>query len=649
MRRTLLLLLYLVGCSSEPATRPCEVTAAQPSLGSIDCQAEFMLQAARPLDSSLPGALTIKTIIDRAGGDALHFLDTNAYPLHQRFAVDHLGWPAGQPFISEYLYPQRRFLLGSITYYEEPGVWAYELAPYDTAPVEMITMSVELLAEAAFFGDDLAFHPTSEEQVARAAELPTHIHVVTTDEIYAGISYQPLNLGQTIGQVRLIKIDVGDLDNQYIGPREIAVLDRVPNDISVVAAVVTEEFQTPLSHVNVLSQQRRTPNMAARGAQAGLAAYDGQWVRLTVGAFEWSVEPASQAEADAWWEAHKPTPVTIAPADVSVTDLVDVDDVSVVDIAAVGGKAAHYGELRALAASADAVRVRDGFIVPMYFYRQFLADNGLDGQIEAMLADPRFAADGNYRREQLDALRATMLAAPVDSDLLGAIAARVRAEHPGLRMRFRSSTNAEDLQGFSGAGLYTSTSGAVDDPDRPIDGALRTVWASLWNVRAFEEREYMSIDHRDVAMAVLVHPSFRNETANGVAVTANVYDPGPGGEDAFYINVQAGEVSVVQPPGSGIVADQLMYFFRYNNQPATYYTHSTLVAPGSTVLSRRELFALGSALDEIRSHFNSFYDPPDGFGALPVDVEFKRMGSGEGSTIEIKQARPYPGRGSHSP
>jgi hypothetical protein len=32
-----------------------------------------------------------------------------------------------------------------------------------------------------------------------------------------------------------------------------------------------------------------------------------------------------------------------------------------------------------------------------------------------------------------------------------------------------------------------------------------------------------------------------------------------------------------------------------------------------------------------------------------MDVEFKRLGTGESSAIEVKQARPYPGRGTVSP
>ncbi|MBE7451734.1 MAG: hypothetical protein HS111_23445 [Kofleriaceae bacterium] len=48
----------------------------------------------------------------------------------------------------------------------------------------------------------LRFHPTSEEQLA-LVPAPA-IPVVTTDELWAGITYQPLNLGETYARVHVL-------------------------------------------------------------------------------------------------------------------------------------------------------------------------------------------------------------------------------------------------------------------------------------------------------------------------------------------------------------------------------------------------------------------------------------------------------------
>lgn len=632
--RAVLPFCLLVACGGDDTAAPCEDERIT-FRSELRCEDEFFAQAARPLDSALPGAWSTKVVFDRSD-EALYFQDTERFPLHSEFAIAELGWPPGTPFFEQYLRPDRRFLLGALTYYELADVWAFELAPYDTAAADLVA-DVLYRIEAATALGEIAFHPTSEEQ--RSLALPDDVEVVTTEEIWAGIDYQPLNLGETYGQVRVMTAE--ELATTYVGPRELVVLDQVPNDLTVVAGVVTEEFQTPLSHVNVLSQQRGTPNCGLKGARATFAPHEGRWVHLVVGAFDYTIEPATADEAEAWWDEHRPDPAVVPPPDFTVSGVLDVDDVGLADIPAVGGKAANYGVLRGLG---EPIRIRDALVVPVVHYRDFLAQNGLDGEIATMLADPAFRADGDVRRERLAALRAAILAAPVDPTFLAALEARLEADFPATRLKLRSSTNAEDLAHHTGAGLYESRSAQVGDPERPVDLALKTVWSSVWNARAFEERDFAGIDHLQVAMAVLVTPSFGDEVANGVAITANVYDPAAGGEDGFYINAQVGEVSVVQPD-VGVTADQLTYYFFHAGQPATYYGHSSLLPDGETVLDRVELFDLGQQLAALRQGFAPHYDPPTGFGALPMDVEWKLVETGEAREIWIKQARPYPGRG----
>ena len=636
MRRLLaaVLAVALAGCDDPPPV--CDAAGPVPAREHLTCEAEFLTQAARPLDAALPGAFTVKTIVDRQEGDRPYFLDTNAYPLHRPFAVEHLGYPPALPFLDQYLSPSRRFLLGSITYYQEPDVWAYELAPYDTSSTEMIVAAYDALVGDGFLRGKLRFHPASADQETRAAALPARIPRVTTDELWQGISYQALNTGETYARVRII--DAAALATSYVSPRELVVLDHLPDDLTVVAGSITEDHQTPLSHVNVLARQRGTPNMALTDAQARFAPYAGTWVRLTVRAFDWEVAPVTADEADAWFAAHRPPMAQIPAPDYGTTAVLDLDDVGVADVPRVGGKAANYGALRDIAA----IRVQDGLAIPVARYHQFLIDHGFDTRIAAMLVDPGFRGDAAVRQAQLAALQADMLAAPLDAGFLAELTARLEAERPGIRWKFRSSTNAEDLARHTGAGLYESRAGAVGDPTRPIDVAIKTVWASVWSFRAFEERDYAGIDHQQVAMAVLVVPAFTDEAANGVAITANPFDPGADGEDALYVNAQLGEVSVVSPP-TGVTADQLMYYFFHANQPATYYTHSNLIAPGTTVLDRVQLFELGQALVAIRDHFAALYDAPPGFAHLPMDVEWKLADGPDGRHIWIKQARPYPG------
>ncbi|MDP7112576.1 MAG: PEP/pyruvate-binding domain-containing protein, partial [Myxococcota bacterium] len=511
----------------------------------IGCQDDFFAVASRPLDTSIPGARTAKTVIDQADDNRLYFQNSNRYAIHYEFCAEHLNGeglpPVGDISLFnqiEYYSPSRRFLLGAITFYEEPGVWAYEIAPYDTSSAEMVATAYQALRSHAYFGEDLYFHPTSSNVEQMAVELPDWVKVITTDELFADITYQPLNLGESYGQLRFVAAE--DLGDVYVSPRDVVVLDGVPNDISVIAGLITAEFQTPLSHVNVLSQNRGTPNMALRGAfeDETLRALDLAWVRLEVEAFSYELEEVSEAEADAWWEEHKPDDVHVPDLDLTVTDLRDIEEITLDDISAFGGKASHYGVMSQI--DQDLVPSPKAFAVPVYYYKQFEEENAFDVWVAELLSDEDFINDPAVRDTSLAELREAIEVAPVDPDFEAALTAKLEADYPHTRMRFRSSTNAEDLPGFTGAGLYSSHSGDPDDPSRPVMDAVRKTWASLWNFRAFEERSYNGIPHDGVAMALLVHHSFPDEEANGVALTANMFDETQPG---FYVNVQAGEAS----------------------------------------------------------------------------------------------------------
>ena len=172
--------------------------------------------------------------------------------------------------------------------------------------------------------------------------------------------------------------------------------------------------------------------------------------------------------------------------------------------------------------------------------------------------------------------------------------------------------------------------------------AVRRVWASVWSFRAFEERSYRSIPHESVAMALLVHRSFPDEEANGVALTNNPFDKS-GADPAFYVNVQFGELSVVQPEPN-TTTEEFLQYFDLQGQPVSYLSNSNLVPAGERVLVASQVQELGVALDRIRDHFAPAYAAAGG-AWWAMDVEFKFDADGdELAPLYIKQARPFGNR-----
>ncbi len=636
----------------------------------VGCLVDWDKIASTPLDASIPGARSAKTVIDTLQENKLYYINSQLYPIHWEFAFEHLSADDGLPFVpdlgtfnlTEYSSPDRRFILGAITYYEEPNVWAYEIAPYDTADADMIMEGYRLARDNGFFGSHLYYHPNSSLQEEKLGDLDDDISIITTDELFDGITYAPLNLGTTTGLLTFHTAE--EVDGSPIYFREIAVLDRVPNDIGIVAGIITDEFQTPLSHINVLSVNRGTPNMSLIGAweDPDLRALEGKWVELTVAANEWTVKEITLEEADAWWEDNKPEPLDVSDMDLSVTEITDAEDILDLDnltlaeaidesIPAFGGKATHFGGLVHIG---DDVPVPDGFSIPNSFYNQFMEDNGFWERVEGWLDDPddpndpfdeQFYGDPEYKQEQLEQLQADMLEAPIDPVFLADLEAKLIADYPGVRMRFRSSTNAEDLGNFTGAGLYTSNSGSLDDPDESVEDAVRGTWSSVWNPRAYDEREYYSINHRKVGMSLLCHRSFPNEEANGVAITGNIFDTS-GLDPAFYINAQVDGWSVVLPE-FGVKSDSLLYYYSQAGKPIVYLDHSNLIPEGWTVLTNAQVEELGTALEAIRLYFLPVYGD-DPFYAMDTEFKFEDDAHDDGRAhLFMKQARPFPGLGNN--
>ena len=144
--------------------------------------------------------------------------------------------------------------------------------------------------------------------------------------------------------------------------------------------------------------------------------------------------------------------------------------------------------------------VPDGFAVPFYFYDEFMKANDLYSKVSSMLADSTFQTDYDTQEAELKDLRDAIKDATTPDWIITALE-EMHAEFPGKSLRYRSSTNNEDLPGFSGAGLYDSKTQDLEETEEDgIDKSIKGVWASLWNFRAFVERDFYRIDHKKTAM-----------------------------------------------------------------------------------------------------------------------------------------------------
>ena len=522
---------------------------------------------------------------------------------------------------------------------------------------------------------DLAYFPdeTATREDAEGWESPGF-------PIYLGrlapeTGFQAYTRGIGYGRVRVLSSLEALIANAngQLGFQDIVVFEEPPRDIDgVVAAVITDHPQGALSHLGVRTARRGTPNAFVDGASDIFEEIEGELIRIEISGSDYTVtRDVEVADAESWWERIRPQVPPLPPPDTEYAELDSLEEIAilgagVIPTARYGGKATNMARLRGILVDQLARFREDGFAVPMRYYAEFMHTNrmpsALDGNrlvtyagfVDEILGWDEFRSDSLVRVRTLSDLREHMRDdSEVDGDLVRRVAERVGEVFgdTGRRVRMRSSSNAEDLLEFNGAGLYESTSAcAADDLDaddvgpsacnqswddeRGIADALRTVWGGLWNFRAFEEREYYRLTHVGSHMGVYVSRAFVDERANGVAFTGNPLDPSDG---RYLVTVQVGEESVVDPDPGVIPETTLLRVVDGSVVEITRQTTSSLLPEGGVVLTDERLRELGNLLAHIDRNFPLSLGDHERSDVL-LDVEFKIDAQGD---LAIKQVRPF--------
>ncbi len=453
----------------------------------------------------------------------------------------------------------------------------------------------------------------------------SRINVLLFEDLMPDVDYIAFNKAEGYGRLRLMA------DGDQPRPTDIAIYESLPNDLPRVAGTISTIPQTPLSHVNLRAIQNGVPNAFIRDLlkDDDLKALIGKHVYFAAADEGYTLRAATKKEVDDHHAAARPTATQTPVRDLTVQAITSLADVTFDDWDVFGVKAANMAELSKLGLPEGTVPV--GYAVPFYFYDEFMKANGFYEDVNEMLADDDFQSDYDEQEKQLKALRKKIKKGTTPEWIIDALEAMHATYPEGQSLRYRSSTNNEDLPAFNGAGLYDSK---TQDPDETaedgIDKSIKAVWASLWNFRAFLEREYYRVDHLQTAMGVLVHPNFSDELANGVAVS---YDPIRLSDDKYYVNTQVGEDLVTNPEANSYPEELLLD----SQGTATVLARSNLAKPGELLMSEAQMVQLRNNLQTIHDRFKTLYNVQYGED-YAIEIEFKITAADK---LAIKQARPW--------
>lgn len=581
-----------------------------------------------------------KFIIDVRTND-IYFIDVNLFNIHADFVLTQLlklPWTA--EVIREYNlnYEQKkpRFILGYLTHHLKVDKWTFSFWEGDKADAPTVVRSKARLAET-FFQKDLLFRPDSpaQEQVAKAAA-KLGIRSITNDELYKSAPFQAFTLGATVGKLRVVPVGT-PYESLTFGRDEVVLLQESYPDITPVAGILSTTFSTPLSHVNLRANAWGIPNAGDKAARAKAKGLDGQMIYYRVTDTGLELRAATAAEIASHRAAQARTKqVALPAADLRNPNFAMLDHLRASAVSAYGTKTANLGEIAS--AHLPGVEVPAGFGVPFFYYARHMNANGLSDRVKALLADSRFRSDAAWRKQALADLRAAITAAPLDPAVLDTIYRRVIIKLGARGVFVRSSTNAEDLPGFNGAGLYDTVPNVVGK--QALGAAIKTVWASLWNLRAVEERDAFGIDHQQVYAAVMIQVGVK-ATAAGVLITRNLFDARDG--NSYTMNAKWGlGMKVVEGQK---IPEQIVYDTTNDgtkilsrSDDATMLVFDPqggireIPAPaGGVILSETRAKNLATAVRAFVPLFDS---------AAPLDVEWVL----EGERFWIVQARPFVGR-----
>jgi hypothetical protein len=594
-----------------------------------------------------------------------------------------------------YLSPDRKFFLGILAYHTSKSQHSAGERFFSLETVEIDTMDASMVKSFYSWVKDfvdptvpLLFKPANHLQEAISSKIdPAELPRVFSHELFSSSQFIALNSGIARGRLRSFKTEAAyRAEMSTLEWYDILVMHRVPDDIPRIAGMINAHHTTPLSHTNVLANGWRIPNSIQLGIfnRIGKEGLEGQWVQYKVDSTLSQVDltpiarPKEIDQRPAWSIQR----IKLEEPETAHTPIVDLDCLRMSDRYRYGTKAANLGELRfilengserllgfykirrpprpnllpylaklfrmpesvgppVLARAAwdflrSTLQIPKGIALPFSVQQEFLESSP---RIQQALGKLKMALELNAREVDSICLNLqTMIRTARMPDRLRNYIDSQIANHLGGVSSFvvRSSSNAEDLENFSAAGIYESINHVTTAEN--IFQSIKEVWASLLSPRSVRLRQEVGISLDDSYMGVIIQEEIRHEETckemsgepnsqmGGVLVTANPVNR-EGDFRNVFINASTHSV------GHIVQGCELPYQYLFNTVEGGGRTLSIGNATEDLSESqKRVLQKLALAGRLLQSHFSPNYT-----FSSPVDIEWLANAQG----IFILQLRPF--------
>ncbi len=588
------------------------------------------------IDSHLKDLEFVKFYIvgDDSKSAQLYFMNSNTHKMHASFKLaTKINPVAGFGEIPLELkgeivfHPNVKSANGTL------GVYRFEFEPNDSFSFKKVQMTFELIAaNMPFLKNNLAYYPMPNAALPLYHEEKkqydlSRIPILLEEDLFGDIDYMALNRAEGYGLLRKMNL------NEIPGMRDIVIYENLPNEMPRTGGVISTVSQTPLSHVNLRAIQDGVPNAYIKNAAENekIAKLIDKYVHFVVNQNGFAIEESNLEAVNAWFNALRPKENQTPPLNLSRTKITRLDDIRFEMSDSFGAKCANVATMRTF--GFDELTIPDGFGIPFHYYRAFMNHNGFYEKVLQMRSDTSFIHNATERDKQLKKFRKEIEMGEMPKWMLDDLSVMQSSFPMGEGIRCRSSTNNEDLPDFSGAGLYDSKTQKPDEGH--ISKSIRQVYASMWNFRAYDEREFYKIDHVAASMGVLCHPNEKDEILNGVGVSA---DPIYFTNNTFYLNNQIGEDLVTNPEALSVPEEIILDADKKTDDDFTLIRFSNL-SSSKLILDKKYLSQIRDHLKVIHNRFKKLYQA-ESDPHFAIEIEYKIVKEGY---LSIKQARPWLG------
>jgi hypothetical protein len=650
---------------------------------------------------------------------------------HYYFLQKHLGIKTAPDSFNKMTYftndlEEKKFIAGTLQRYERAGItgpqifFGIQFYPQDHIAEQTLLFALKTIRKAldpSF--DNLAFVSYGSQQTMSGivtASNDLKIKLTTVEQVYAGIPYIPMNLGKTYGFLKIVK-NLGEV--KELTPMDIAVFKELPLDLSVVSGVITTVIQDAGAHVNLKSKERNTPNMVLRDLAEikKLEMLDGEPVEMSVENETFKIVK-TDIDVKKYHEQKEALKPNYVIENGTANEVLLFDEMAekytplelIKSSISYGGKASklpllahkNIAGLGSIIEKLLGYRLTPmGYSIPITYYFDFVKANPELNEELQNLIRREMSEDGlkppspKERAELVEKIQKLFFAAKIPNDLFEQLGPKsldlqkqvlgAYPKSPLKKVKVRSSSNAEDIPQFDGAGLHSSYSaeiGQIGEADttckrkislygvttketmKPdtLSCAIKGVYASLWNQRAIEERNFARINQHSVGMALAVNMSYDfrddsegiDEIGNAVIVTRVINSKGVYG---YRLSLNTDDNLVTNPTPNTQSEILIASFLEFKEDPKFSFMQFAKTNPKSEAKTApmfgdniyKTLIRVAQRVELNYCKNNPNYYPGGDCNWITgdlerptsLDMEFKIYSNGE---VLIKQVREFSGK-----